>query len=96
MSRHDPRKALPVRLPQPLRQALIAMTPEWRPLPHLLRRALQQGLKSGQVGTRPRPGSARPVLLQLSAKDRAALRSFAQAHDLTEEEAVLALATAGT
>ena len=92
MSRHDGRKAIAVRLPEALRLALIAQTPDWRPLPSLLRGAVLRGLTSPNLAKPLAPATCRPILLQLSRAERQTVAQLGVKLGRSEEEVVLVLA----
>lgn len=92
MSRHDPRKGLPVHLPDGLRIRLVASTDAFLPLSYLARQVLRKALEQGAVpATAVQPGKARPILLQLSATERGRLTKVAETAELSLEVTVLSL-----
>lgn len=93
MSRRDPRKALMLSLPDPLRRSLVEMSGQARlPLAYLTRNALRQALDAGLGWDRDvQPGTARPILLQLSPDERARLDMWLGSRDVSAEVAVLSL-----
>lgn len=100
MSRKDPRKALTIRLPDHMRRALIGQGPDWRPLPGLMRRALMNGLNARATAkkfglTVCQPGDMRPILLQLSHRERRLLQNVSEAEATNLETTALMLIHAG-
>ncbi|MEQ5869591.1 hypothetical protein J4E08_06715 [Sagittula sp. NFXS13] len=92
MSRRDGRKALELHLPDDLRRRLVKTTQQHLPLAYLARQALRQAMDKGvQWQKEVRPGPARPILLQLSAEERARLDMWIARHDVLPEVAVLSL-----
>lgn len=99
MSRKDPRKGIPIRLPEGQRRQLVRGCADWRPLPALMRKAVLAGLQAGAGRTlstaRPDIGNARPVTLQLAAQEWRHLDQFAASAGLDVEQAVLVLIQTG-
>lgn len=95
MSRRDPRKALVVGLPDPLRKVLVRQTDAHVPLAYLVRQTLRRALDSGEGWTTTvPPGPKRPILVQLSCEERARLEMWTSDKNVSEEEAVLSLIAA--
>lgn len=95
MSRHDPRKALTICLPDALRLRLVASTNAHLPLSYLTRQTLREALaRKLPISTVVSPGSARPILLQLSTQERSGLEQRIEAADLPAETVVLSLLNA--
>ncbi len=95
MSRRDPRKALELRLTEPLRKALVARSTAHLPLAYLARQTLRQAFAEGVQCARPvAPGPVRPILLQLTPDERTELAARAEAAGMGPEEAALSLLAA--
>lgn len=93
MSRRDARKALSLRLPEALRKELVKTTRDAHlPLAYLVRQVLRQALDGG-LGwdDEVSPGTARPILLQLSVEDQARLEMRTGGKPVSTEVAVLSL-----
>lgn len=92
MSRRDPRKALEVRLPNALRRQLVATTNAHLPLGYLARQILRRAIAENPALTDPvSPGTSRPILVQLSVPERAAVETAARHMGATPEVALLTL-----
>lgn len=92
MSKRDARKALSIRLPDELRLRLVKLSTETLPLAYLTRQALIRAFRQGlKVQAPVAPGDLRPILLQLSCKEREQLATAMGTELITEEEAVLSL-----
>lgn len=92
MSRRDPRKALTLRLTEPLRRALVRTSTAHLPLPYLVRQTLRRALaEDAPLTQQMAPGPLRPILLQLTADERSRIETLAKACGLSEEETVLSL-----
>lgn len=95
MSRRDPRKALVLGLPEPLRKVLVRQSTAHVPLAYLVRQTLRRALDAGTGWTKTvSSGDRRPILVQLNCEERARLDMWIGSRDVTEEEAVLTLITA--
>jgi hypothetical protein len=92
MSRRDGRKALELHLPEELRKRLVASSQQHLPLAYLARQALRRALDAGTGwDTEVAPSRARPILLQLSAEERARLEMWTSKTGVDDEVAVLSL-----
>lgn len=90
MSKRDARKALDVRLPDRLRVALVASTNAHLPLSYLMRQMLRRAMASKTtLGDPVQPGTARPILVQLSDEERAAVDAYSAKAGITRECALL-------
>ena len=95
MSRRDPRRALILGLPEPLRKVLVKQSDAHLPLAYLVRQTLRRALDAG-LGWEETvsPGDRRPILVQLSCEERARLEMWITSKQVNEEEAVLSLINA--
>ncbi|MEN9060526.1 hypothetical protein [Ponticoccus litoralis] len=92
MSRRDPRKALALAIPGPMRQALVRTTAAHLPLAYLLRQSLRRALDAGRGWeTTVEPGGTRAILLQLSPEEQARLDMWRTARDVPADVAILSL-----
>lgn len=93
MSRRDARKALSLRLPEALRKELVKTSHDAHlPLAYLTRQVLRQALDGGRGWDEEvQPGTARPILLQLSAEEQARLEMCTGGKTVSTEVAVLSL-----
>lgn len=95
MSRRDPRKALVLGLPEPLRKVLVRQSEAHVPLAYLVRQTLRRALDAGLGWDKiVSPGDRRPILVQLSCEERARLDMWISSKQVTEEEAILSLIAA--
>ena len=83
MSKKDPRRALAIRVPIALRRKIEAITPSGRPFAARVRQVLRLALAQGRLPLATEPGDMRPTLLQLTAKERAAV--MGDGNDLERE-----------
>lgn len=92
MSRRDPRKALTLAIPEPMRNALVRTTIAHLPLAYLLRQTLRRALDSGLGWDEPvKPGGTRAILLQLSVEEQARLDMWLTTRDVPADVAILSL-----
>jgi hypothetical protein len=92
MSRRDGRKALELHLPEELRKRLVASSQQHLPLAYLARQALRRALDAGAGWDQEvSPGQNRPILIQLSAEERARLEMWVSNAGVDEEVAILSL-----
>ncbi|WP_040603987.1 hypothetical protein [Sagittula stellata] len=84
-----------LRLPDDLRKRLVSTSGQFLPLAYLARQALRRAL-DGEVGWEVdvNPGTARPILLQLSTEEQARLDIWISARGVNAEVAVLSLISA--
>lgn len=95
MSKRDARKAIEVRLPNRLRLDLVASTKAHVPLSYLMRQMLRRAMATeATLGDPVQPGNARPVLVQLSEAERAALDAYSAKAGITRESALLTVVCA--
>lgn len=92
MSRRDPRKALTLAIPEPMRKALVRTTAAHLPLAYLLRQSLRRALDAGLGWDEAvHPGGTRAILLQLSPEEQARLEMWLDARSVAPEVAILSL-----
>lgn len=95
MSKRDVRKALTLRLPDELRLRLVKLSTETLPLAYLMRQALIRAFRDEvEIVEIIEPGTARPILLQLSQSERKLLAKRVGDRVITDEVAVLSLISA--
>jgi predicted DNA-binding protein len=95
MSKRDVRKALTLRLPDELRLRLVKLRTETLPLAYLMRQALIRAFRDEvEITEIIAPGTARPILLQLSQSERKLLAKRVGDRVITDEVAVLSLISA--
>ena len=95
MSKRDVRKALTLRLPDELRLRLVKLSTETLPLAYLMRQALIRAFRDEvEIDEIIEPGTARPILLQLSQSERKLLAKRVGDRVITDEVAVLSLISA--
>ncbi|MFY0622283.1 MAG: hypothetical protein JXQ89_11365 [Pelagimonas sp.] len=95
MSKRDVRKALTLRLPDELRLRLVKLSTETLPLAYLMRQALIRAFRDEvEISELVEPGTARPILLQLSQSERKLLAKRVGDRVITDEVAVLSLISA--